>query len=252
MPPPTRPPRCVALVIGIRYAQHRQLALHGTIPDARRVAHYLRSRGVRAMRVVTDASGVPRDKHPTRARILVQLRWLVATARARRARFVWFSYAGHGTQAVDTSGDEADGRDEQLLAADRQRVTDDELHELLVRPLHAAGIALRGLIDCCHAGTALDLAPSASVSLTSGPSIAVICACTDRQYAHEDEHGGYATTWFLEALKRMPHARPIAILAFLRIRARMKRVPQRALLQTHRNACAWHPMLPARVFPLPA
>jgi metacaspase-1 len=65
-------------------------------------------------------------------------------------RFV-FTFSGHGTWVPDTDGDEADRRDEALVAADLGLITDDEIQRVMARLAHGAG----GLIlsDSCHSGT---------------------------------------------------------------------------------------------------
>jgi hypothetical protein len=68
-------------------------------------------------------------------------------------------HAGHGSQQADYSGDELDGSDETILPTDYEsagQIVDDELNDLLVKPL-LPGVTLHALMDCCHSGTVLDL-----------------------------------------------------------------------------------------------
>jgi len=67
-----------------------------------------------------------------------------------------FVVAGHGGQTPDLDGDEEDGLDEVIYSCDKKRIVDDELHEVLVKPL-PAGCRLTALFDCCSSGTGLDL-----------------------------------------------------------------------------------------------
>ncbi|RKP22239.1 peptidase C14, caspase domain-containing protein [Syncephalis pseudoplumigaleata] len=56
-------------------------------------------------------------------------------------------------------GDEKDGQDETIVPLDYEKagmIVDDDLHELLVRPLKP-GVRLTAVFDCCHSGTVLDL-----------------------------------------------------------------------------------------------
>jgi hypothetical protein len=56
-------------------------------------------------------------------------------------------------------GDEVDGMDEVILPLDfktKGYIVDDELHDLLVKPLKK-GVRLTAIFDSCHSGTALDL-----------------------------------------------------------------------------------------------
>ena len=61
-----------------------------------------------------------------------------------------FYFSGHGGQQPDTSGDERDGKDETLVAYDRQ-VIDDELNDvwLAIKP----GVRVVMLSDSCNSGT---------------------------------------------------------------------------------------------------
>ena len=66
---------------------------------------------------------------------------------------------GHGGQMKDRDGDEADGYDETIYPLDYKQagqITDDEIHDRLVRPLPRS-CRLTGIFDSCHSGSALDL-----------------------------------------------------------------------------------------------
>lgn len=64
--------------------------------------------------------------------------------------------AGHGSQIQDLDGDEADGLDEVICCADGKIIVDDQLHDILVKPL-PKGCSLVAVFDCCSSGTGLDL-----------------------------------------------------------------------------------------------
>merc|ERR1712125_56000 len=143
-----------AVLVGINYLSHQRGRLKGCINDVKNMQNFLAKYGFNGQNVrvltddLTDAS-----RQPTRANILRDLRWLVQGARPGDSLF--FHFSGHGSQVVDTSGDE-----------------DDELHEILVAPL-PAGCKLTSLMDCCHSGTGLDLPyvhnlPSSGMSGGSG------------------------------------------------------------------------------------
>ena len=105
---------------------------------------------------LTD-DAVTREGMPTRANILNALKWLVSDARMGDS--LLFHFSGHGSQRRDTDGDEDDGMDETICPSDYQRagmISDDELFELIVRPL-PQGCRLTAIFDCCHSGSALDL-----------------------------------------------------------------------------------------------
>lgn len=61
-----------------------------------------------------------------------------------------FYFSGHGGQAPDEDGDEMDGRDETLVAYNRE-VVDDELNEIW--PQFASGVRIVMLSDSCNSGT---------------------------------------------------------------------------------------------------
>jgi len=66
-----------------------------------------------------------------------------------------FHFSGHGSQVADTSGDEADRKDELLCPHDMNwdgtYITDDELSEIFSHVPH--GCCAEIILDCCHSGT---------------------------------------------------------------------------------------------------
>src|SRR5271156_4659564 len=108
------------------------------------------------MVVLTDDQPNPTSL-PTRANIIRACHWLVEGARPNDSLFLHFS--GHGGQTEDLDGDEEDGLDETIYPVDFKRagmIVDDELHDILVKPL-PAGCRLTAIFDCCHSGSVLDL-----------------------------------------------------------------------------------------------
>lgn len=100
----------------------------------------------------------PGQSPPTRHNILQACRRLVAGA--REGDLLFFHFSGHGAQVDDASGAEEDGLNEVILPCDWRKagmITDDELNEAMVEPL-PSGCRLVAVMDCCHAGTGLDLA----------------------------------------------------------------------------------------------
>ena len=61
-----------------------------------------------------------------------------------------FYYSGHGGQQPDLNGDELDGKDETLVAYDRE-VIDDKIHYALTR--FKAGVRIVMISDSCNSGT---------------------------------------------------------------------------------------------------
>jgi len=137
---------------------------------------------------------------------------------------LFFHYSGHGAQQADHSGREDDGMNETIVPADYQsgggQIVDDELFRTLVAPL-PSGCKLTALMDCCHAGTGLDLAynweqqgwvidgcpshASADVQLFSGCQDDQTSADGDR-LGQQQVTGGAMTAAFIRAYQaqRMP------------------------------------------------
>ena len=147
-----------ALLIGINYF-NTQSELRGCINDVRNIHNFLTTRySYRAEDIVmltddqTEMAGVP-----LRQNILRAMQWLVNGAQPNDALFI--HYSGHGGQTKDLDGDEEDGMDDVIYPVDHQsqgHITDDEMHDILVKPLQP-GVRLTALFDSCHSGTVLDL-----------------------------------------------------------------------------------------------
>lgn len=108
------------------------------------------------MVTLTDDQTNPRGQ-PSRANMIQAMQWLVRGAQPNDSLF--FHYSGHGGQTKDLDGDEADGYDEVIYPVDYEsagHITDDELHDFLIKPL-PPGCRLTVIMDCCHSGSGLDL-----------------------------------------------------------------------------------------------
>ncbi|TFK23717.1 hypothetical protein FA15DRAFT_705189 [Coprinopsis marcescibilis] len=151
-------PRRKALCIGINY-RGQSNALRGCVNDAKRVREFLIKQGGYSpdnIVLLTDDVSDPRQL-PTRKNIISGMKWLVRGAESNDALF--FHYSGHGGQTRDLDGDEIDGFDEVIFPLDFKKnghITDDEMHELMVKPL-PHHCKLTALFDACHSGTVLDL-----------------------------------------------------------------------------------------------
>ncbi|KAI0998096.1 Metacaspase-1B [Podosphaera aphanis] len=94
---------------------------------------------------------------PTKNNIIRAMGWLVQGCQPNDALF--FHFSGHGGQTKDLDGDEDDGYDEVIYPVDFKNaghIVDDEIHNILVRPL-PAGARLTAIFDSCHSGSCLDL-----------------------------------------------------------------------------------------------
>ena len=147
-----------ALLVGINYLG-TEAALQGCCNDVRKMQAFLTSQGWTSdsTRCLTD-DPLPKQPHalPTKANMVAGIRWLVVGALPGDVLF--FHFSGHGGQQVDYHGDEEDGMDETICPLDfttAGQICDDDLFDLLVRPL-PAGCRLTALLDCCHSGHGLD------------------------------------------------------------------------------------------------
>ncbi|QRW16466.1 ICE-like protease (caspase) p20 domain protein [Rhizoctonia solani] len=111
------------------------------------------------IRVLTDSEsshGEIGEALSTRENIVGYIRWLVEDAEPDDSLFF------HSTMVSnqkDLDGDEYDGMDESICPTHYETagvLVDDELHDLLVKPL-PEGAGLTALFDSCHSGSVLDL-----------------------------------------------------------------------------------------------
>lgn len=141
-------------MIGINYFKSKG-ELRGCINDVKNVERFLRNNyQFSDIRILTDDQS---QNMPTKDNILAGFRWLVQGAQAGDSLFL--HYSGHGSHQSDDNGDEHDGQDETLCPVDYERsgmITDDMVHDMLVRPL-VKGVNLTAIFDCCHSGSIMDL-----------------------------------------------------------------------------------------------
>ncbi|KMZ58639.1 Metacaspase 9 [Zostera marina] len=146
-----------ALLIGIAY-KGKRYELNGTVNDVKCMRYFLLKSGFRNEFIVV-LTEEERDPWlvPTRKNILSAMRWLVSDCQSGDS--LVFHFSGHGSQQFDVTGDEIDGFDETLCPLDYETngvIIDDEINEIMVRPL-TKNVKLHGIVDACHSGTALDL-----------------------------------------------------------------------------------------------
>ncbi len=150
-----------ALLIGINY-KGTSAELRGCINDVQNVKDKLLVAKFKFptdgdhMRVLTDDG--KGHAQPTRANMIEGFKWLLAGAKANDSLFL--HYSGHGGTQKDTdpNTDEIDGQDETWCPVDYDKagqIVDDELYELLVKPL-PVGVRLTVISDACHSASVLD------------------------------------------------------------------------------------------------
>ncbi|KAI0261894.1 caspase domain-containing protein [Gloeopeniophorella convolvens] len=104
--------------------------------------------------VMKDDPNLPADLQPTRENLLRELRRLTSGATSGD-RFT-FLFSGHSNQQRSRDLNEEDFQDEYLITIDDEIIIDNDLNDILVKPL-PAGCSLFALLDTCHSGTLLDL-----------------------------------------------------------------------------------------------
>ncbi len=144
---PDPPPRCSkpCLVVG---------PLHGAVADV----DIARSLLIDTLGYRADDIRVITDRDATADRILTEIdQWLVnGTKPGERA---YFHYSGHGVQAPDDGGDEADGFDEAIVPVDFRFLKGGKVENLIRDDqLQRAFSGLKGrrftaVFDSCHSGT---------------------------------------------------------------------------------------------------
>ncbi|CEL54720.1 Metacaspase-1 OS=Schizosaccharomyces pombe (strain 972 / ATCC 24843) GN=pca1 PE=2 SV=1 [Rhizoctonia solani AG-1 IB] len=151
-----------ALLIGCNYPGS-SAPLNGCINDVFNIKRFLIDHfqyDEADIRVLTDdesSHGEVGEAQPTRETMLEYINWLVADAETDDSLF--FFYSGHGGNQDDHDGDEWDGKDESICPTDYEDagvIVDDELYDILVKPL-PEGAGLTALFDSCHSGSVLDL-----------------------------------------------------------------------------------------------
>ncbi|KAI9454194.1 caspase domain-containing protein [Russula earlei] len=248
-PDPTRGPRChplfrqsrcsgrrKAVCVGINYSG-QQHTLQGCVDDARRMYQFLMAQyryPHSNIIVLTDDNPNPRSQ-PTRMNLLNAMRWLVEDAHPDDALFI--HYSGHGGRTRDHDGDESDGFDEVIFPLDYRTtgiITDDLLHETLVKPL-PAGCRLTAVFDSCHSGSILDLnfefhsngrlksspvAPAFQQAKATPADVVCFSGCKDTQTSADVVQGGVAigamSYALLKVLKRNPQITYIDLLRGVR------------------------------------
>lgn len=135
-----------AICIGINNYPGSANDLQGCVNDANDWANFLRLNGFETKTLL--------DKKATKNKLLTELENLIKEAEAEDV--IVFTYSGHGTNVLDTSGDEDDSYDEALYVYDGV-LLDDQLRAVIqkVKP----GVHLVIVSDSCFSGTVTRVAP---------------------------------------------------------------------------------------------
>lgn len=149
-----------ALLIGINYIGTPS-ELRGCIIDVKNIKNLLMTNfnylNTNIVMLTDDVA-----PFPTKQNIMNEITKVVALTKPGDVLFI--HYSGHGSQVLDTNGDEWRNvetryRDDVLCPCDYVTagyIVDDTLKDILVNKI-PKGAKLRAFFDCCHSGTMLDL-----------------------------------------------------------------------------------------------
>ncbi|MGA9773644.1 MAG: caspase family protein [Blastocatellia bacterium] len=149
-------PEKFALIVGINEYRYVQ-KLEGSVQDARDMKEVLQSK----FEFPENRILVLTDEQATHEAIINAFKsHLIESARNNPNAIIVFHYSGHGSQAEDRNGDEADGLDETIVPVNSRDpedrnfdITDDELDELFDE-LSRFTPNTTFILDSCHSGSA--------------------------------------------------------------------------------------------------
>lgn len=200
--PPTNTNK--SLAIGINYIG-TEYELNGCINDVTNVTDILKNNfNYKENVLMTDNTTMK----PIKTNILSQFTKLLQNAKSGDKLF--FIFSGHGSQELDTNGDESDGIDEVIITQDFKSILDDDLKKIINAHLKS-GVKLFCLFDSCHSGTCFDLKYNENGQINSkmndtNGQVIFISGCKDEQTSEDayinNKNNGALTAGFLETLKK--------------------------------------------------
>lgn len=153
--------KLAVLSIGINYyGQSGQLG--GCVNDSNNILKFIKKRRGRDLvylKQLVDTQPASSPLHPTKSNIQHAIESMVDVVCKQNIPNVLLHYSGHGTQVIDTSGDEADGMDEAIVPVDHAAsgsISDDWLRDNFVAKL-PKGCTAMCIVDACHSKTMMDL-----------------------------------------------------------------------------------------------
>lgn len=169
-------PKRRALLVGIKGDSLK--GSHNDVDDTKALLIEVHKWKADEIMVLKDDDDLNSPLYPVRQTVIDHLFILVHNARPGDRLFIQFS--GHGAQIEDMDGDETDKLDEVICCADGEIIVDDQLHDILVKPL-PKGCRLTALFDCCTSGTGLDLVATPGVTPGATPSTSPFLKVRDLQ-----------------------------------------------------------------------
>jgi hypothetical protein len=149
-----------ALCVGINnFENYSNEALRGCVADANDMKALL----IKWYKFTPENIITLTDRQATKANIMQRLTEMVDGAKKGKYNYIVFSLSTHGTQVLDTSGDEPDGLDEAFCPYDlasagdfwdpKHIIIDDELYDLFAQV--PKNVLVEVFLDTCHSGTGI-------------------------------------------------------------------------------------------------
>jgi hypothetical protein len=199
-----RQPLNKCLAVGINYIG-TEYELYGCINDATNVTNILQTNFNYTQNIlITDNTPIT----PTKQNIISQFTNLLQSAKSGDKLF--FIFSGHGSQIVDTNGDENDGLDEIIVSKDLKYISDDDFRNIINNNLKP-NVKLFCIFDSCHSGTCFDLKYNENgqinySAIDNTSQVIFISGCKDEQTSEDaylnGKNTGALTYGFLEILKK--------------------------------------------------
>jgi hypothetical protein len=209
-------PTKTAICIGINKYPPGYPSLTKCVDDAKAWQSLLTSRGFKCTMLLDEAA--------TKANILSTITSVIAKNR-KAGSIIVITNSSHGSQVIDTSGDESDNRDEVICPCDWSNYVSDDNLRAIFQNL-APGVKLEIYLDCCHSGTGsrdIGFLPDGVLSIRSLPPIikeksnkgikargfievsdlnhVLVAACKDSEVSYELSVGGALTYYAIQAIK---------------------------------------------------
>ncbi|UCE06589.1 MAG: caspase family protein [bacterium] len=162
-----------AICVGINKYPGLGDDLKGCVNDANDWANLLQLNGFETKVIL--------DGHATRNNLLSELENLITAARSEDV--IVFTYSGHGTNVLDTSGDESDEYDEALYVYDGI-ILDDELRKVIQKV--KVGVHLIVISDSCFSGTVTRIASAGNPRYVKTDEIPANAKLKKRLLSEED------------------------------------------------------------------
>jgi hypothetical protein len=192
------------LAIGINYIGS-EYELFGCINDANNIINMLKNNFNYTQNIlITDNTNIK----PTKQNIIDQFTNLLKYSKSGDNLF--FVFSGHGSQIIDSNGDENDGLDEVIVSKDLKYISDDQFRNIIHDNLKQ-NVRLFCIFDSCHSGTCFDLRYNENGTINNSiidtiSQVFFISGCKDEQTSEDaylnGKNTGALTFGFLEIIKK--------------------------------------------------